>query len=215
MPRGKSVSRALPYRLGQGLSKADHDPVRTRQGASLVTFWPASLVKTKPEAPDLPSELTNACASAAVLNGPVSTRLVARSGVHQPDLPLNAAGALATAVFQALGSESTFAPPATCTQTRLGSALAGSGFLGSGFFGSGFFALGSSLAASALPLAVTGFAVLASGLGGSTFGTSGLDFATGFGAGRTGSGTEAAGAGCETGSDAASAGRVTASRSSA
>src|SRR3546814_5771771 len=68
---------------------------------------------------DLPapaSLLTNPCASAVDLNGPVSTRLVALSGVHQPCLPFINAGALSTTRAKARASMASLAPPATWTQ---------------------------------------------------------------------------------------------------
>src|SRR3546814_11391392 len=61
---------------------------------NLVTFCPSLLVNEKADTPAPASLLTNPCASAVDLNGPVSTRLVALSGVHQPCLPFINAGAL-------------------------------------------------------------------------------------------------------------------------
>ena len=59
-------------------------PGRGRSGhlpSILFIFWPALLVKVKADTPSFASLLTIARASASVLNGPVTTRLVARSFV--------------------------------------------------------------------------------------------------------------------------------------
>src|SRR5262249_18384057 len=90
------------------------------------------------------------------------SRLVARSGVVQAALPLNAAGACLTSFFHVAGSESSFAPPATCTQTRLGLSFLGSGFggafLAGGVFGSGFLAAGAGPCSAAAAATRTGLA---------------------------------------------------------
>ena len=53
----------------------------THLSESFVIFWPFSLVKGNAAMPCLASVLTKDRASASVLNGPVTTRFVARSGV--------------------------------------------------------------------------------------------------------------------------------------
>lgn len=115
------------------------------------------------------SLLTNACAAPALSNGPVNNRLVARSGVVQAVRDFNIAGAFAAIALHAFGRSLTFAPPATCTQCRDGSAGGfGAGFaagFSAGFFTSGFLVSGltvSGLAASRFGAGTTGFGVGAS-----------------------------------------------------
>src|SRR5690606_13424598 len=96
-------------------------PGRSHFTASLLIFCPGSLVKTKPSTPSFFTRLTKSRASRAFLNGPASSRLVALNGTHQPPLPLNALGDLATSRLQVSGSAFSSAPPAICTQTRAGS----------------------------------------------------------------------------------------------